>query len=141
MKNIFVNVFNAKSGGGLNIATNYLQILNNSILDDNYYILINSSIILDFKVQNNKIILIDNYDKYSSRFLYFILYFFLYPKLFKKYNITNIINFGDIIIPTKIKQIYFFDWAFLLYNDSELWFRMNLKDTILRFIKIRFCRF
>ena len=47
-----------------------------------------------------------------------------------------ILNFGDIIIPTNIPQIYLFDWAYAVYPESIVWKHMELKEYIIRKTKI-----
>lgn len=135
MENVLVNGYNSKTGGGYNIFSNYIFYLNNSFLNQKFYILIDKSIKFNFEITNSQInfIYLNDSGIFSNFNLH--LYYIQFPRLLKKYNIHKILNFGDIIIPTKTKQIYYFDWAFLIYNDYELWLKMNLIEFSTRFFK------
>ena len=56
--------------------------------------------------------------------------------MLKKYKIDLVFNFGDIVIPTSVSQIYFFDWAYAVYSEEYVWRKMRMKDYIIRKTKI-----
>ena len=136
MKNVLVNLLKATSGGGKNILDNYLECLFSAELDYNYYILTPNYNY--YKKYSKEQIIIINEKKISNRNLLFLkLYFFDFKKIVRKYKIDIIFNFGDVIVPNKkVKQIYFFDWAYALYNESYIWRRMSLKNYVIRKIKV-----
>ena len=74
----------------------------------------------------------------TKNILFLKLYFFEFPKLITKLKIDLIFNFGDVIIPcnkSQVKQIYFFDWAYAVYDENYIWRNMNLNDYFLRKLK------
>jgi hypothetical protein len=135
MSYILINGLKSGYGGGRTIFNNYMSALNNNITStkNKYYIL--SPKYFDFS-SNKKIILIK-----TPKILYYnifapILYFFYLPFILNKYKINYIFNLGDIILPYRCKQLYFFDWAYAIYDEDYIWKNMNTYDFIKRKIKV-----
>ena len=135
MANIFVNCFNLNIGGGKNILDNYIKELNKNKLSHNYFILTpNFADYAHYSKKNLTVIDINNI--YKNNLLFLKLYYFKFPKIFKKYKIDLIFNFGDIIIPSTLPQIYFFDWAYAVYDSKFIWNNMDYKNFLIRKIKV-----
>jgi glycosyltransferase involved in cell wall biosynthesis len=135
--NILINGFKAKSGGGKNILVNFCKNLSlDQSLNNNYYLLLPCDQTIDYEFGPNITIL------KTARYLDVnifapILYLIYFNILIKKYKIDTILNFGDIIIPVKmVRQIYFFDWAYVLYPDLRIWSSMNKIDYLKRKLKV-----
>jgi glycosyltransferase involved in cell wall biosynthesis len=135
MKNILINGLKAKAGGGKNIFDNYLQLLSNSSSSDKYFVLTPNK--TDYQAYSKEnIIIVDVRDIFKRNLLFPALYFYELPILLKKLKIDLIFNFGDVIIPSEIPQVYFFDWAYAVYPDDYIWKRMSIKDFIVRKTKV-----
>jgi glycosyltransferase involved in cell wall biosynthesis len=135
MKTILINGIASKSGGGRSILTNFLN-----------------SVPKDFHGYEFVIVVPDHcgYDRYSSKnirvisygfnkltllkHLYF--YFFIINKLCRRYKVDLILNLSDVIIPTKTKQFFLFDWPYAVYPESEVWSRISGKEYFLRRLKL-----
>jgi len=137
MPNVFVNAVNSKVGGGKNILNNYLQELATHKSEYSFFILTPNYD--EYKSYNCSHIEILKFNKYYSSTLFILfLYFLKIPAILKKKKIDVVFNFSDMIIPTKVGQIYFFDWPYAVYDADYIWKRMSLKDWIHRKIKIFF---
>lgn len=135
MANVFINAFNLKVGGGKNILENYLKQLSDKNNRHQYFVLTPNY--ESYNHYSRKNITIVNIEKIYARNVFFIaLYFFKFPRLLKKLKADLVFNFGDIIIPTTVSQIYFFDWAYAVYDEPYIWKGMSLKDKIVRKTKI-----
>lgn len=133
--NVFINGVSSKIGGGKNILDNYITTLREKDTKNTYYFL-TPSLKEYSKYEDENIKIIDVPSLFKSGALFFILYFISLPIILRKYKIDIIINFADVIIPTKIKQIYFFDWAYAVFDEKYIWDGMKLKDLTIRKIKI-----
>ncbi len=135
MANIFINGLKSKTGGGKNILDNYIQHLVDFDTEHRYYVLTPERD--SYKQYNSKsICIIDVHPVFKHNLLFPLLYFFKFPLLLKKLKIDLIFNFGDVIIPTRVKQIYFFDWAYAVYDEDYIWKRMSKKDFLVRKVKV-----
>ena len=135
MANIFVNSFNASLGGGKNILDNYIYHLFQNKSSHNYFILTpDYEKYSSFSNENIKIIQINKV--YKNKLFFPFLYFYKFPQILRNLNINLTINFGDVIIPTEIPQIYFFDWAYAVYDSKLIWREMDLKNYLIRKTKV-----
>lgn len=137
MANIFINGLNAKAGGGKSIFNNYLKLLEESNLKQQFIVLAPN---------------IDEYKKYSSdnisiitlpviynhSLAYPLVYNYYLNTLLKKYGIDIVFNLADIPIRTTIKQVFLFDWPYAAYPESVVWKTMDLKSKIIRKTKFYF---
>ncbi|PKO98509.1 MAG: hypothetical protein CVU13_10145 [Bacteroidetes bacterium HGW-Bacteroidetes-8] len=135
MANILINGYKANTGGGKMILDNFANHLDHLILDHVYYILTPASNNYP-KNQNKNIIIVDLPEWCKKNYLFPLLYYYQFPKLLRTFKIDLIFNFGDIIIPSKIKQIYFFDWAYAVYNDDYIWSKIPFFNKITRKAKV-----
>jgi hypothetical protein len=135
MANILINAVSAKIGGGKTILDNFILQLSQTELRDKYYILTPN--FENYKQYAKKnLIVIDIAGFYKKNILFILLYYIQFPILLKKYKIDLIFNLGDIPIPVKRKQIYFFDWAYAVYSEKYIWNKMSPKDYLLRKTKV-----
>lgn len=135
MANILINALNLSIGGGKNILDNYMRELSNADLTHTYYVLTPNFNSYN-KYSNDKLNIIDIESIYKSNIFFIGLYFFKFPLLLKKYKIDLVFNFGDIVIPTSVSQIYFFDWPYAVYSEKYVWGKMSVKDYFIRKTKI-----
>lgn len=139
MANIFINSLNASLGGGKNILDNYISQLSKNKSSHNYFILTpDYEKYSSFSSENIRIIKINGI--YKNQFFFLFLYFYKFPQILKNLNIDLTINFGDIIIPSKSPQIYYFDWAYAVYDSESIWREMDLKNYLIRKTKVHLIR-
>ncbi len=136
MKKIFINGMNSKTAGGKSILSNFLTLLSKRKNSNNvYYILTpNYNEYKHYNDENINIIDISNLYK-KSIFSPFTTIFIL-PNLIKKLGINLVFNLSDIPIPTKVKQIFLFDWSYAVYPESKVWKMMDMKSFLVRKTKL-----
>lgn len=135
MANILINGLNLSIGGGKNILDNYIEQLFENNLNHTYFVLTpNYEAYKSFSKE--RLIVVDIKNSYKKNICFMGLYFFRFPRLLKKLQIDLVFNFGDVIIPTRIPQIYFFDWAYAVYSEKYIWKGMSVKDFLLRKTKV-----
>lgn len=134
---IFINGLSAKSGGGKSILTNYLQLLKDSNLVDNYVILVpDPSSYLEYKRANIELIYLPKI--YSNKFFFPLVYSFILPKILINWKVDVVFNLADVPIRSKIKQVFLFDWPYAVYPMSEVWEMMSWRDSLFKKIKLYF---
>jgi len=135
MANIFVNALNSSIGGGKNILDNYLYQLTKIDSCHDYFILTpDYEKYRSFSRDNMQILEINKL--YKNQFWFLLLYYYKYPQIIQNQRIDVIVNFGDVIIPSKIPQIYFFDWAYAVYDSKSIWREMDYKNFLIRKTKV-----
>lgn len=137
MANILINGLKSKVGGGKVIFDTYLRLLDESAPNDRYFILTPDSDSYRH-VETDHIKVVDIPAWAHSNFATVPLYRLILPALIKRYNINAILNFGDIVIPTEIPQVYNFDWAFAVYPDHVSWQRLGYAEKLLYRIKLHY---
>jgi hypothetical protein len=137
MNVILVNAFKSSSGGGKTIFNNFILTLNDfNHITNNTYIIIKPFNYELKGLNSDRIKFISPpYFLYKNQFSP-IFYFIYIPYIINKYKIKSILNFGDIIIPLKLKQLYFFDWAYAVYNEKYIWKNMFFFDYLKRKFKL-----
>lgn len=116
MANILVNGMKSKVGGGKVIFDTYLRLLVESAPKDRYFVLTPDR--EAYKAfGGGRITIIDVPRWAHSNLSALPLYRLVFPRLLKRYAIDAILNFGDIVIPTDVPQVYNFDWAFAVYPE------------------------
>lgn len=135
MSHILINGLKSGYGGGRTIFNNYISALNNNIASTKniYYVLTPKHFEFPY---NDKIIFIRTPNFLYNNIFAPILYSFYFPFIIYKYKINFIFNLGDIILPYRCKQLYFFDWAYAIYDEDYIWKNMNIYDFLKRKIKV-----
>ncbi|MBA6156294.1 glycosyltransferase [Tenacibaculum sp. S7007] len=134
MSNILVNFSKANVGGGKSILINFLE--HSHKLNEHKYFIITPDYNKYKSFTKNNIYILDIKKIYLKNTFFIFFYCYYIQKLIKRNEIDLIFNFGDVIIPTKRKQVYYFDWAYAVYGENYLWERMSVKDVLLRKTKI-----
>ena len=139
MATILINGLKSKTGGGKSILNNYLGLLKKSQTADTYFVLTENT--KEYEKYANKFIkLVQVKKKYNKGIFFPFLNSYILPEMIKKLNIDVVFNMADIPIPTKVTQVYLFDWPYAVYPDSVAWKRMLFKDFLVRKIKLVFFR-
>lgn len=135
MANILINGLNLSIGGGKNILDNYINQLYKNNLNHTYFVLTPNY--EAYKIfSKERLIVVDIEKSYRKNIFFLGLYFSSFPRLLKKLQIDLVFNFGDVIIPTRTPQIYFFDWAYAVYSEKHIWKSMSVKDFLIRKTKV-----
>ena len=137
MAKIFINGLKSKTGGGKSILNNYLSLLTKSDSKNHYFVLTpDKSEYEKYSFDNIEIIEIKALFKKNIVAPY--VNHFLLPRLLQELQIDSVFNMGDIVIPTRIPQLYLFDWPYAIYPESAVWKRMDFKSNLNRRIKLLF---
>lgn len=132
--NILINGLNSTSAGGKSIFINFIKLLVNDSLNDNYYVLTSST--AEFQEYQNPNVTFVMLPSLWGKLLPPLAYEFSIGKLINKFSIDLVFNMGDLIINTGIKQLYLFDWAYAVYPEHRIWDDMDLKSKLSRKIKV-----
>lgn len=136
--NILINGFSAKTGGGRAILENYLAVLQTNPVSSGgqYYVLTpDHEVYAKFHKSHVHIVAVPTCYR-RSRICLPIFYLVYLPRLIRRFGITVILNFGDIVLPLGVAQVYFFDWAYAVYPKSVVWRRMKVVDYLFRRFKL-----
>lgn len=137
VRNILVNGMKSKVGGGKVILDTYLRMLGESRPRDRYFVLTpDREAYLRFETDAIKVIDVPGWAHGNLATL--PLYHVIMPRLLARHAIDAILNFGDIVIPTNIPQIYNFDWAFAVYRDHISWHRLPSAEKTAYRLKLFF---
>jgi len=136
MSNILINGLRARTGGGKSILNNYLALLKESNSPHKYVVL--TPEIQEYRKYSSKSIqIVDIAKVLKMNVLFPFLYCFAIPRLLESYQIDVIFNLGDIVIPSRLPQVYLFDWAYAVYPNSTAWNRMDISNRVFRKMKLR----
>lgn len=131
MNKLLINFFSAKSGGGKVILDNFMEYFD----ADDVQIHFICPPGYNLKCERHLEVKVPNWMTKPYGLLWF--YFFFAPNYCKKNGISKVLNFGDIILPRVKNQTYFFDWAYLVLDDPNIWSSMDLKSRFIRLFKAK----
>ncbi len=132
---IVINALNSNSGGGRSIRDSYLSLLNRQCLDDRYIVITSDKKGLSFL--DNPSIEIREMPGFLGRTIMApLVYGFVLGRLIEKWGADAVLNLGDLIIKTAVKQLYIFDWSYALEVHPKVWAGMTLHDWIVRRAKL-----
>lgn len=135
MYRIAINGINSKIGGGRTILFDYMKHLNRQESGNRYFLLTTNPGDFDW-ISNDKITVVEFPTYYGNMIFAPVIYEFIINNCLEKKEIDVVFNFGDLIINTKVSQIYLFDWSYALYPNSIIWKRMGWYDRFIRKIKL-----
>jgi glycosyltransferase involved in cell wall biosynthesis len=132
---VFINGLHAKAGGGKSILSNYLSLLKHGHFG-NTYIVLTPDKRQYVQYSGGHVQMIEIADRYNKQPLFPLLYEFVLPNILRNHRIDAILNFGDLVIPSRLPQIYCFDWPYAVYPQSIAWQRLDLAGYISRKVKL-----
>ena len=135
MYRIAINGINSKAGGGRTILFDYIKHLDRQETGHRYFLLTTEHEDFDW-ISNGRITVIELPAYYRNTICAPVIYEFIIGNCLDKIKIDMVFNFGDLIINTRIPQIYLFDWPYALYPNSIIWKRMGWYDRFIRKIKL-----
>lgn len=132
-KIIFINAFNIKSGGGEQILINVLD----EFRDSSYkvFVLISNFIEDDLtsEFKNFKFLKLPFY--LENNFLRYFLLTIIIPIYVKTTKATKVLSLGNYPLRTKVKQITYIHWPFLVYKSTD-WGKINIIDRLKKKFKV-----
>lgn len=137
MANILVNGMKSKVGGGKVIFDTYLKLLCDRGPPDCHFVLTPDRAAYR-RYESERIRVIDVPSWAHSNLATLLLYRSVFPKLLAEHRIDAILNFGDVVIPTDVPQLYNFDWAFAVYRSRGEWQNLSAKERVLYGLKLHF---
>jgi glycosyltransferase involved in cell wall biosynthesis len=140
MKHYLINGFNSKVGGGLSVFVGFLRYINSNKWDrERFFVIVPDT----FSTTDEGITLNENVTLirpilFTPAPIRNPYYYYLWLLAFIRRNRIDVIfNFADIIVPTRTRQIYYFDWPYLIYPESCVWQRMGFKERLIRSMKVK----
>lgn len=135
MASILVNGLNSKAGGGASILNTLISILSVNPGGHVYYFLTpDYERFRDFDGGGVKIIQLPKF--MSSTILSPIIYATVIPRVAKKYKVDMILNLGDQVVLSDLKQVFLFDWSYAVYPDHSIWKDMDFVSYLNRRVKL-----
>jgi glycosyltransferase involved in cell wall biosynthesis len=125
---IFINLYTCNVGGGRVIKEALLE--NVDIFQEETYIFCHPETTFE---ESSQIKLVKT--PFYGRLSYFFLHFLFIPYFIRKKSINQLINFSDVPIVTSARQIYYFDWPYLVYKNSPVWARLKIKERLIKRLK------
>ena len=139
MYRIAINGTSSRAGGGKSILYNYLQLLDRSILEDRYSLLTVDPDAFAW-ITNDRIQVVGLPTRYGDTIFSPLVHELLLDRILKRYQIDLVFNLADLVVRTKVKQVYLFDWPYAINPDSVVWNRMDRRDRLVRKIKLSLLR-
>lgn len=137
MVRVLVNGVSSRSGGGLVILRGYtdaLARLTASGFDAEYFVAPPYPFARTMPQTPGLRVL--ELDSSGGRAFLARFYALELPRLVREHRIDVIVNLADLIVPMRTPQLYFFDWAYLVYRrDRALWSRLSLSARVSRGFK------
>jgi glycosyltransferase involved in cell wall biosynthesis len=135
MKLVIFNALNSNSGGGKSIRDSYLRLLDASELTDRYVVIAARS--ADLPGLSNPMISVERVPEWWSRAIIAPLaYGVLLGRLSDRLGANVVFNIGDLVIRTRARQLYLFDWPYALHVHPRVWSTMTYLDWLNRRVKL-----
>lgn len=135
MATIAINALNSNSGGGKSIRDSYLRLLNEEELSERYIVITVTGAGLDF-ITNSNIKVVEMPSYWCRAILAPLIYRYALGRVLDSIGADVVLNMGDLIVHTEVKQIYIFDWPYALDVHPKVWGGMNLLDWLSRRVKL-----
>lgn len=135
MKTVVINALNSNSGGGRSIRDSYLRLLNEQVLEDRYVFFVAKGAGLP-AVTNPGIEIMELPAPYSRTVAAPLVYRYLLGRILNRIGADVVLNFGNLIIRTRAKQISVFQWSFGVDVHEMVWAGMLPADRLSRKAKL-----
>ena len=139
MYRIAINGTSSRAGGGKSILHNYLQLLDKSVLEDRYSLLTADPDAFAW-ITNDRLQVVGLPKRYGDTIFSPLVHEFLLDRVLKRHQIDLVFNLADLVVRTKVKQVYLFDWPYAINPNSVVWQRMDRRDWLVRKIKLSLLR-
>lgn len=135
MANILVNLMTWNTGGGIDSKQSYLKAFNSLKKNRNKFYIIISNPSEEVIAAHPNLHFVNNLTSPNSLLEKVFFYENKIANISKSLNIDLILNFGDIPARAPIKQLFYFDWPYAVYNNLSLWLRFKPKEIISKLAK------
>jgi glycosyltransferase involved in cell wall biosynthesis len=136
MAHICVNGISSKSAGGKSILTNFLRVLKNVGSIHKFTIIIpENSDYSEFLNISENVVLIA-FPVASKQWLLPFTNAYLLPRFLDKEGCDIVFNLSDLPIPTRLPQLFLFDWSYAAFPDSIAWKLGGIRDRLTRKLKL-----
>ena len=139
MYRIAINGTSSRAGGGKSILHKYMQLLDRSVLEDRYSLLTADPDAFAW-ITNDRIQVVGLPKRYGDTIFSPLVHELLLDRILKRYQIDLVFNLADLVVRTKVKQVYLFDWPYAINPHSVVWQRMDRTDLLVRKIKLSLLR-
>lgn len=112
-----------------------MQVLDTSVLSDRYCLLTTDPEAFAW-IANDRIQVVGLPKRYGRTTFSPLVHELLLDRILKQHRIDLVLNLADLVVRTRVKQVYLFDWPYAIYPDSVVWKRMDRKDWIVRKTKL-----
>lgn len=130
MRTVVINALNSNSGGGKSIRDSYVRLLDGMPLDARYVVFVAHDADLG-TVTNPNIEIAGLPAILSKKVMAPLAYRLVLKRYIDRYGASVVLNLGDVIIRTKARQVYLFDWAYALDVHPKVWTGMSARDRII----------
>ena len=135
MYRVAINGTSSRTGGGKTILHNYMHLLDRSVLDDKYFLLTPDHEAFAW-ITNDRIHVIGLPKRWGKTIMSPLVHEVLLDRILKTNRIDLVFNLADLVIRTRVKQIYLFDWPYAINPDSVVWQLMDRRDWLVRKVKL-----
>lgn len=135
MYRVAINGTSSSTGGGKSILRNYMQLLDRSALDDRYFLLTPDPQAFAW-ITNDRIQIVGLKKHYGETIFSPLVHEFLLDRILKRFQIDLVFNLADLVVRTRVRQVYLFDWPYAMKPNSAVWKRMDRRDRLVRKVKL-----
>lgn len=135
MKTVAINALNSNSGGGKSIRDSFLRLLDEQELRERYVVIVAKGADLGF-ITNPNIEILEMPRLYGRAVMAPIVYRFVLGRVLERTGAGVVLNIGDLILNTRTRQIYLFDWPYALDVHRQVWAGMKFVDWLNRKTKL-----
>ena len=132
---IAINGINSRTGGGKSILNNYLRLLETSASEDRYYLLTADPQAFGW-VRSRHIEVVGLPKGYGTTISSPFVNELILDNVLRQLRIDVLFNVGNLLVRTKVKQVYLFHWPYAIYPDDPVWARMDRADRFIRRVKL-----
>jgi glycosyltransferase involved in cell wall biosynthesis len=136
---ILVNGVSSRSGGGAVILEGYVRALRRVLdeLPDAEYVVVCPAANTFDATPRERLSILD-VGNVKGPWALARFYAWTLPRLTVQRRIDVVVNLADFVPPLHVPQVYFFDWAYLVYQeDPSLWGGLRFHDRVARKLKAR----
>jgi glycosyltransferase involved in cell wall biosynthesis len=134
MARIFINGTSAKGAGGKSILRNLLGTL--GTLEHGHTFIVGVPAGHDYQMfagERMEIVEIVNTGSLGGLMRLTLL---TLPRLLRQYSCDLVFNLADVPIPTRVRQVFLFDWAYAAFPDSPAWRIVGPRERLVRNAKL-----
>ena len=135
MFRIAINGIYSRTGGGKSILHNYVRLLDTSVLADRYFLFTTDPDAFEW-ISNSCIEIVSLPKVYGKTIASPFVNEFILDHLLRRRRIDIVFNVGNLLVRTKVKQVYLFHWPYAIYPQGPVWERMDMVDWFIRRAKL-----